>query len=37
MARVTLSFDAWKAGRVNPTTLEVPLRTADKKAASAKE
>jgi len=34
---VTLSFDAWKEGRVNRTTLEVPLRTADKKAAVAKE
>ena len=32
MARVTLSFDAWKDGRVNPTTLSVPLRAADKKA-----
>jgi hypothetical protein len=34
---VTLTFDAWKAGRVNPTTLEVPLRTADKKTAAGKE
>jgi hypothetical protein len=34
---VTLSFDAWKEGRVNPTTLEVPLRTADNKAAAGKE
>jgi len=34
---VTLSFDAWKAGRVNPTTLEVPVRMVDKKAASGKE
>jgi hypothetical protein len=34
---VTLSFDAWKVGRVNPTTLEVPLRTGDKKRAAGKE
>jgi len=34
---VTLSFDAWKEGRVKRTTLEMPLRTADKKAAAAKE
>jgi hypothetical protein len=34
---VTLSFDAWKEGGVNRTTLEVPLRTAGKKAAAGKE
>jgi hypothetical protein len=25
MARVTLSFDAWKDGRVSPATVEVPV------------
>ena len=30
MARVTLSFDAWKDGRVAPVTLEVPVVAAEK-------
>jgi hypothetical protein len=27
---VTLSFDAWKDGRVAPVTLEVPVAAAEK-------
>jgi hypothetical protein len=30
-AKVTLSFDAWKAGRVLPSTTEIPVRVAEKK------
>jgi hypothetical protein len=30
-AKVTISFDAWKAGKVSPSTVELPLRDAEKK------
>ncbi len=26
MAKVTFSFDAWKEGKVAPTTIELPIR-----------
>jgi hypothetical protein len=27
-AKVTYSFDAWKEGKVKPTTIEVPIKEA---------
>ncbi len=29
MAKVTLSFDAWKEGKVTPSTMEVPVMLQD--------
>jgi hypothetical protein len=31
MARIALSFDAWKDGRVAPATVEVPVGIVDVK------
>jgi hypothetical protein len=30
-AKVTISFEAWKGGRVSPSTVELPIRPAEKK------
>ena len=28
-AKVTYSFDAWKEGKVRPTTIEIPIKEAE--------
>ena len=28
-AKVTYSFDAWKEGKVKPTTIEIPIKDAE--------
>jgi WD40 repeat protein len=35
MARIALSFDAWKAGRVAPATVEMPVKVLDVKDSAA--
>jgi hypothetical protein len=30
IAKVTYSFDAWKEGNVQPTTIEIPIKDAEK-------
>jgi hypothetical protein len=35
-AKVTFSFDAWKEGRVAPSTVEIPVRKPEPKKTDGK-
>jgi hypothetical protein len=32
LAKVTYSFDAWKEGKVKPTTIEIPIKNPDEES-----